>query len=251
MLLDRQDNLWIGTNKGVSRYDGNAFVHYTTADGLAGDDVRSMLEDSQGYLWFGTTEGASRFDPEEERFIKYTTESGLSNNLIWSLREDDRNNIWISTEKGITLMIPLDAEQGDYQIFTFDKGDGLKRIDFQANSAYLDDKNRLWWGSEGLTMLDLNQFQLPQGPPRGPLLTHVEIDQQFVDFRRLRDTAYQAGFPFGKDLFQAFDSVTLHHNYPDGMRLPHNSEPPDFPLLRHRLGRTTQDRIPVFPGRAG
>jgi signal transduction histidine kinase len=37
-------------------------LHFTTADGLAGQQVRSFLEDSRGYIWIGTQTGLSRFD---------------------------------------------------------------------------------------------------------------------------------------------------------------------------------------------
>src|SRR6266567_2778635 len=35
---------------------------YTTADGLAHNDVNRIVRDSRGFLWFCTFEGLSRFD---------------------------------------------------------------------------------------------------------------------------------------------------------------------------------------------
>jgi ligand-binding sensor domain-containing protein len=35
---------------------------YTTADGLARDQVNCIRRDSRGFLWFCTEEGLSRFD---------------------------------------------------------------------------------------------------------------------------------------------------------------------------------------------
>jgi ligand-binding sensor domain-containing protein len=38
---------------------------YTAADGLPGNNVRSIVKDSHGYLWFATAEGLARFDGYE------------------------------------------------------------------------------------------------------------------------------------------------------------------------------------------
>ena len=45
---------------------------YTTAEGLARDHIRCIVQDSHGFLWFCTTEGLSRFDGYE--FVNYQVE---------------------------------------------------------------------------------------------------------------------------------------------------------------------------------
>ncbi|MBT4500315.1 MAG: hypothetical protein HOC74_21490, partial [Gemmatimonadetes bacterium] len=72
LLEDREGQLWIGTEGGVSRYDGERFVTYTTQDGLPNNRVVSLLEDQEGQLWIGTEGGVSRYDGE--RFVTYTTQ---------------------------------------------------------------------------------------------------------------------------------------------------------------------------------
>lgn len=60
---DSQGRFWFGShNEGVSRWDGHAFTYYTVADGLSGNQVRTIQEDAAGNLWFGTGHGISRFD---------------------------------------------------------------------------------------------------------------------------------------------------------------------------------------------
>ncbi len=54
---DRQGHLWFGTEGGANRFDGETFQHYTTSDGLAGDDVLAIHVDRSGTLWFATDEG--------------------------------------------------------------------------------------------------------------------------------------------------------------------------------------------------
>lgn len=245
LVEDRRGDIWIGTSEGVSRYrppekyhsgQTGQFIHYTTKEGLAGNDIRAMLEDRRGNLWFGTRgNGLNYVHPDQEllsddplRIIHYTTQHGLSNNVIWSLQEDKQGNIWVSTEKGITVIPPLAAEASaepgvsKRPFFTFGKEEGLKRVDFQSNSAHLDHQNRIWWGALScVSMLDLDEFQFPTDPLQNVRLTDIEVNQQFIDYRRLSRKAYRDQLKFGQDLLASFDSVIAFANYPASMTLPH------------------------------
>ncbi|MDC4203360.1 MAG: hypothetical protein MPW14_03895 [Candidatus Manganitrophus sp.] len=53
--------MWIGTNKGVSRFDGKSFKNFNTMSGLLGDYVYSIAIDPDGNKWFGTFGGVSRY----------------------------------------------------------------------------------------------------------------------------------------------------------------------------------------------
>ena len=48
---------------------------YTTADGLADNDINKIVRDSRGFLWFCTAEGLSRFDGYS--FTNFGTDQGL------------------------------------------------------------------------------------------------------------------------------------------------------------------------------
>ena len=49
--------LWVGTRKGLSRFDGKKFKNYTTKDGLVEDEITSLAEDGKGVLWIGHGNG--------------------------------------------------------------------------------------------------------------------------------------------------------------------------------------------------
>ncbi|MEZ5045237.1 MAG: two-component regulator propeller domain-containing protein [Saprospiraceae bacterium] len=245
MLEDSRGNLWLGSRKnGVYRFvpDLNAqdainggLTHFTTEDGLIDNNVRMMMEDSDGNIWFGTENGVSRFAPDPVApdgsggsFTQFTTEEGLSGNEVGVIIEDKQKNIWISTTGGISLLIPLAGENassktGNYQIMAYNRANGLKQMG-PAPIVVLDSSfNRIWWGSnEGLSMLDLNQFQAPKASPAAVRLNTIEIKRHFIDYRRLRDTAYQGQVAFGEKLVGSFDSVPAFCNYPLNLSLPYS-----------------------------
>ncbi|MCK4745463.1 MAG: hypothetical protein KAT15_00430, partial [Bacteroidales bacterium] len=57
IIQDRNDNFWLGTRVGVSRFDGVRFTNFSVADGLADNGVRSICEDRSGNIWFGHSGG--------------------------------------------------------------------------------------------------------------------------------------------------------------------------------------------------
>ena len=105
ILEDKEGYLWFGTEDGgVSRYDGQSFVTFTTKDGLAGNCVTSILEDREGNLWFGTGgwdvegNGVSRYDGQS--FVTFTTKDGLAHNNVMSIFEDKAGCLWFGTFGG-------------------------------------------------------------------------------------------------------------------------------------------------------
>ena len=70
-------SIWCGSSgDGVFRYDGATFQPFTTADGLADDNVMTARADDHGYVWFGTYgRGVSRYGADG--FVTfYVTETG-------------------------------------------------------------------------------------------------------------------------------------------------------------------------------
>lgn len=97
---DKHGSHWFGTNgEGIARHDGRNLTYFTTADGLAGDQVTAIIEDKEGKLLIATDGGISKFDGS--KFTSYTTKDGLNSNYVWSLFKDSKGTLWAGTVEGL------------------------------------------------------------------------------------------------------------------------------------------------------
>jgi ligand-binding sensor domain-containing protein len=72
IFQDSKGNYWFGSHgEGVSRFDGKSFQYFTTSDGLAGNQIRSIQEDNHGTIWFGTANGISSYNGK--KFTNHTS----------------------------------------------------------------------------------------------------------------------------------------------------------------------------------
>jgi signal transduction histidine kinase/ligand-binding sensor domain-containing protein len=78
---------------------------FTTADGLANNEIHRIVRDSRGYLWFCTREGLSRFDGHT--FTTYGIDEGLPSAVINDLIETSEGIYWIATGRGLVRFDPL------------------------------------------------------------------------------------------------------------------------------------------------
>src|SRR5437868_3063579 len=74
---------------------------YTTADGLARDEVNRIRVDSRGYVWMCTDNGLSRF--EGYQFVTYGKEYGLPHLWVNDILESD-SDYFIATARGLCRM---------------------------------------------------------------------------------------------------------------------------------------------------
>jgi ligand-binding sensor domain-containing protein/two-component sensor histidine kinase len=77
---------------------------YTTADGLAHNDINRIVKDSRGFLWFCTAGGLSRFDGYA--FTNFSTEQGLPNSNVNDLLETRGGDYWVATTGGLVRFDP-------------------------------------------------------------------------------------------------------------------------------------------------
>jgi signal transduction histidine kinase/ligand-binding sensor domain-containing protein len=95
MYEDQEGAFWFGTERGVVRYKEGARTHFTTKDGLAGDDTKVIIGDDAGGLWLGSYGGLTHFNGGT--FTVWTEADGLPGNTVRALRQGSDGSLWIGT----------------------------------------------------------------------------------------------------------------------------------------------------------
>jgi len=99
---DGRGFLWIGTNAGVSRFDGSSFKNYTTQDGLIGNNIKSICEGTNGDIWVACyNTGLSRI--KGDQIFSYNTSADIISNSVIKLHYSKKiKTLFIGTEDGLT-----------------------------------------------------------------------------------------------------------------------------------------------------
>lgn len=92
LIQDSKGHYWIGSQgEGVAHYDGTQFYYFTTKEGLADNQVRSILEDKNGTIWFETANGISRYDGKS-----ITTLTPVIDPIAQNQWEKSDEDLWFS-----------------------------------------------------------------------------------------------------------------------------------------------------------
>jgi len=151
---------------------------YTTAEGLARDHIRCIVQDSHGFLWLCTTEGLSRFDGYE--FSNYRLEHGLPSNVVNDFLEVGDGVYWLATEGGLCRFDARGSGNGRFQCLAQSGGNGVP----SPWVLQSDGDGGVWCGTrtgrDGLYHLGRNepQFRHVDLPMSVPSVTALKRDRR-------------------------------------------------------------------------
>jgi ligand-binding sensor domain-containing protein/signal transduction histidine kinase len=107
LAQDGDGFIWVGTQGGLSRWDGYRFKHYQKdpkdPNSLPDSYVEVLHTDRLGRLWVGTSSaGLAMYDKVNDQFVVYRAgPQGLSHVAVRALLDDGQNGLWIGTDAGI------------------------------------------------------------------------------------------------------------------------------------------------------
>jgi signal transduction histidine kinase/ligand-binding sensor domain-containing protein len=101
LFVDRNQSLWVGTNKGVYRVHDGIADHYGISDGLSGDSVGDIYEDHEGNIWLSTNGGLDMF--RDTAVVSYSSRQGLSP-LSYSILALWDDSIWIGEDNVVDIL---------------------------------------------------------------------------------------------------------------------------------------------------
>jgi PAS domain S-box-containing protein len=97
-LLPLQNSeLWVGTAKGVLRWNGKELTSAGVPSSLRNLDVLSILRDRDSNIWVGTSRGLFRYNANGVSLLSTPETTGP----VAALFEDREGNIWIGSARGL------------------------------------------------------------------------------------------------------------------------------------------------------
>ena len=152
IMQDKYGFMWLGTDDGLSRYDGTTIKAYNL-NPQGYNDCISFLYDTTDNIWVGTEEGVYVYDYETERFepFKVLTDKGDSiKSNVNHIAEDRDGNLWLSTVgQGI---FKYNISKHYLEHYEFKDADGLMA------SVLIDSENQIWavtnWGDPTVSRLN-------------------------------------------------------------------------------------------------
>lgn len=102
LLQSHEGYLWVATEGGAARFDGQSFVTFSHANvpAFSSDDISSLAEGRAGDLWFGTSDGLVRKHGTE--FQRFSSQNGLPSDQIVALAAG-ANDLLVLTTAGLSV----------------------------------------------------------------------------------------------------------------------------------------------------
>ena len=218
--VDKQHNLWVGTNfGGLNLYNPvkDNFITYSDTNDPAMRCITVIYEDKAGRLWVGTYQGGLfEFDRKVGKWTRQLNESsGLAFNTVLGIQEDALGYLWLNTERGLSKVNPKDLSVKNFPfstILTGNKFDGS-----QGEFFKLEDGKIMTTLSNGIVVfnpaaLDANPF-----PPK------VQIESIEVVNPKAKKEALETILTYGKTKIELthqqnrirFNYIGLHFDNPE------------------------------------
>lgn len=166
IIEDKRGRIWIGTNKGISRYDGTdatgkpVFTRFRSNPrnldaSLISPSVFALTEDKQGFIWAGTENGITRINAASDEMKSYRiidantsdlSQIGADDNAIQQILESkDGKTLWIGTQGGL---YKFDRAAGKFYEVRPPKAAGLNNVQKRVLKTILgileDGAGNLW-----------------------------------------------------------------------------------------------------------
>lgn len=162
MDQDREGYLWIATNDGLARFDGNRFRVYRHLPGddtaLPGNAILMVHADTSNRIWVSVEGfGLYRMNAERNGFIAVILHDGIKPvSDIWSITSDNAGTVWVGTFGSGLFRL---NKSGDIKQFKA-RPDSIGLPDDNVLSLANDANGKLWIAtSSGIVIRHKEKFQ--------------------------------------------------------------------------------------------
>ncbi len=139
---DDKGFLWMTSENGIVRYDGNAFFcfHHDDSDpnSLLANKCDYVYRDVRGRIWVKTLYGLSLYDEANNHFFNYPAPPGILSGLAGGkITEDHRGRLWLGGYGEVIIFDPVTLKYEKSGWFQFAKETGIIQND-KRNNAVLE-----------------------------------------------------------------------------------------------------------------
>ena len=170
IIQDSDGFLWIGTQNGLNRYDGNNFKIYlqspTDSTSISDDYIRKVYQDSKGRIWAATYGGGlNLFNDINETFTHFKHDpndtTSISSNDVRAIFEDSQKKLWIGTNNGLDL---FNEQSKSFEHFSFIDSEFPGKVNNKIRTILEDSRGLFWIGTYGggLFLFNKNTFSSKQ-----------------------------------------------------------------------------------------
>ncbi|WP_396185825.1 two-component regulator propeller domain-containing protein [Flavobacterium sp.] len=152
IVKEKNGFVWIGTDNGLNRYDGNKIKIYNKQNSaISSNDISDLLIDRKGKIWIATFGGGlNLYNPSNDTFITYKNSTNdptsIPTNEINTVFEDSKGVIWLGTKNGISF---FNNKQQTFKTYKFESKNIHSISHNDVKSIYEDLDKNLWIGTFG------------------------------------------------------------------------------------------------------
>jgi signal transduction histidine kinase/ligand-binding sensor domain-containing protein len=97
--------LWLGSSRGLYRFDGEHFELFRLPDGTTPitTDVSALYASNNGWLWVGMRFGQA-YSIHDGVLRAYGPQDGLPTHSVWQFAQRDDGTVWVQTTVGLFLL---------------------------------------------------------------------------------------------------------------------------------------------------
>lgn len=194
MMQDHQCMMWLGTARGLARYDGMTWFDIPLIHADSSLSVSALFEDRQQRIWIGTSSGRIFFMDKSRRPQELLLDEGHPAKPITAITQDIRSQLWFATYgEGVYVYTGS-------RLYNLSVDDGLSAGDIYAMASTPGGK--IWLGTDnGISICsfkdekkDIRKIGLQDGLP-DQIVTALQVD--------LSGNVWIGTFEYGVVFYQA------------------------------------------------
>lgn len=157
MISDQLGFIWISTDKGLFKFDGENFTSFHEKDGLADNQPNNLFFDSGRNLWITNNQGVNEYSESAFEYISFPSNNSMNLLKMNGIASDKNNKFWLVTNQGLlkcdSNLQPLDEENQALKSL-FLKSDNFTGI-------VIDSANNIWVSTFGTGIIKYKEGKQP------------------------------------------------------------------------------------------